>query len=294
MNRQHPHYSLYIFTLIAMAVWGLSWTNAKILGLYGDAPLMMFWRFVFATLSFAPIVYFTKNSFSINSKGLRFIALNSLFLTSYNYFYFKGTQIGLAGAGGVLVTTLNPINTTILAALLYKLPIIKKDIIGLLLGFIGGGMIMEIWKMDIYLLFQSGNIFFILASLSWAAVTIITSRSKDFIHFIPYSFWNFGLASLMSLLISLDQPLLSVFHFDWIFWLNMMLLAIGAMAFATTVYFLASVRLGPQQASAFIFTVPVTAMLFAIIFLNEELTVSITIGSLLSMFAVYLINKKQS
>ncbi|MBT88435.1 MAG: hypothetical protein CMG30_02535, partial [Candidatus Marinimicrobia bacterium] len=50
--------------------------------------------------------------------------------------------------------------------------------------------------------------------------------------------------------------------------------------------------LGPQKASAFIFTVPVTAMLFAIIFLKEELTISITIGSLLAMFAVYLINKK--
>ena len=292
MNRQHPHYLLYIFTLIAMAVWGLSWTNAKILGMYGDAPLMMFWRFVFATLSFAPIVYWTKNSFSINSKSLQFIALNALFMTSYNYFYFKGTQIGLAGAGGVLVTTLNPINTAILASLLYNLSLLKKDIIGMILGFIGGGMIMEIWKMDMNLLFQSGNIYFILASLSWAAVTIITSRSKEILHFIPYSFWSFGIASLMSLFIALDQPLLTVFQFDWIFWLNMMLLAIGAMAFGTTVYFLASVRLGPQKASAFIFTVPVTAMLFAIIFLKEELTISITIGSLLAMFAVYLINKK--
>tara|TARA_B100001971_G_scaffold74249_1_gene68420 strand:+ start:279 stop:1157 length:879 start_codon:yes stop_codon:yes gene_type:complete len=292
MNRQNPHYLLYIFTLIAMAVWGLSWTNAKILGMYGDAPLMMFWRFVFATLSFAPIVYWTKNSFSINSKSLQFIALNALSMTSYNYFYFKGTQIGLAGAGGVLVTTLNPINTAILASLLYNLPLLKKDIIGMILGFIGGGMIMEIWKMDMNLLFQSGNIYFILASLSWAAVTIITSRSKEILHFIPYSFWSFGIASLMSLFIALDQPLLTVFQFDWIFWLNMMLLAIGAMAFGTTVYFLASVRLGPQKASAFIFTVPVTAMLFAIIFLKEELTISITIGSLLAMFAVYLINKK--
>ena len=85
-----------------MAVWGLSWTNAKILGYYGDAQLMMFWRFTIATLSFAPIVYYTKNSFSLNIKSFRFIALNAIFMTSYNYFYFKGTQIGLAGAGGVL------------------------------------------------------------------------------------------------------------------------------------------------------------------------------------------------
>lgn len=283
---------LYIVTIIAMVTWGLSWTNAKILGMYGDAPLMAFWRFTIATLSFAPIVYFTKNSFSINIKSLRFIALNAVFMTSYNYFYFKGTQVGLAGAGGVLVTTLNPINTAILAALIFNIPLYKKDITGMIIGFIGGGMIMNIWQMDMDLLMQSGNTHFILASLSWAAVTLITSRSKDIIPFIPYSFWCFLMASFMSLGIAYDQPLLSVFNFDWVFWLNMMFLAVGAMAFGTSIYFMATTRLGAQKASAFIFTVPVTAMLFAIIFLNEILTLSTAIGSLLAMFAVYLINKR--
>jgi len=275
-----------------MVTWGLSWTNAKIVGMYGDAPLMTFWRFVFATLSFAPIVYFTKSSFSINGKSLRFIALNALFMTSYNYFYFRGTQVGLAGAGGVLVTTLNPINTAILAAILFNIPLYRKDIAGMIIGFIGGGMIMNIWNMDMDLFLQSGNTHFLLASLSWAAVTLITSRSKDVMPFIPYSFWCFGIASLLSLLLAFDQPLLSIFQFDWVFWLNMMLLAVGAMAFGTTIYFLASRQLGPQKASSFIFTVPVTAMLFAMLFLNEELTITIAIGSILAMFAVYLINKK--
>ena len=278
--------------MIAMVTWGLSWTNAKILGMYGDAPLMTFWRFVFATLSFAPIVYFTKNSFSINGKSLRFIALNALFMTSYNYFYFRGTQVGLAGAGGVLVTTLNPINTAILAAILFNIPLYRKDIAGMIIGFIGGGMIMNIWNMDMDLFLQSGNTHFLLASLSWAAVTLITSRSKDVMPFIPYSFWCFGIASLLSLLLAFDQPLLSIFQFDWVFWLNMLFLAVGAMAFGTTIYFLASRQLGPQKASSFIFTVPVTAMLFAMLFLNEELTITIAIGSILAMFAVYLINKK--
>jgi drug/metabolite transporter (DMT)-like permease len=278
--------------MIAMVTWGLSWTNAKIVGMYGDAPLMTFWRFVFATLSFAPIVYFTKSSFSINGKSLRFIALNALFMTSYNYFYFRGTQVGLAGAGGVLVTTLNPINTAILAAILFNIPLYRKDIAGMIIGFIGGGMIMNIWNMDMDLFLQSGNTHFLLASLSWAAVTLITSRSKDVMPFIPYSFWCFGIASLLSLLLAFDQPLLSIFQFDWVFWLNMMLLAVGAMAFGTTIYFLASRQLGPQKASSFIFTVPVTAMLFAMLFLNEELTITIAIGSILAMFAVYLINKK--
>ncbi|HBN45516.1 MAG TPA: hypothetical protein DD389_03515 [Candidatus Marinimicrobia bacterium] len=283
---------LYILTLIAMVTWGLSWTNAKILGFYGDAPLMMFWRFIFASISFAPIVIWTKNSFNLDKKGLQFVLLNSVFMTSYNYFYFKGTQVGLAGAGGVLVTTMNPINTAILAAIIFNSPLFRKDIAGMILGFIGGGLIINIVEMDMNLLFQSGNIYFIMASLSWAVVTLITSKSKDVIAFIPYSFWCFTVSIFMSLILAFDQPLMSIFQFDGIFWLNMMCLAIGAMAFGTSIYFLASVQLGAQKASAFIFTVPVTAMIFAMIYLNESLTPSTVVGSILAMIAVYLINKK--
>ena len=83
-----------------------------------------------------------------------------------------------------------------------------------------------------------------------------------------------------------------IFTFDGIFWLNMMLLSIGAMAYGTSIYFLASVRLGAHSASAFIFTVPITAMCFAMIFLDEMITLSTIIGGILTMSAVYLINKK--
>lgn len=290
MNIKNSH--LYILTLIAMVIWGLAWTNAKILGNYGEAPLMMFWRFIIASFSFAPIVIWTKNSFKIKKEAFRYIVMNSLSMTMYNYFYFKGTKIGLAGAGGVLVTTMNPIYTAILAALLFKATLHKKDIAGMILGFIGGGMIMKIFEMDKNLLFQSGNIYFILASVSWAMVTIITSRSKPAIPFITYSFWSFALSIVWSLFLAMDQPLLAILHFDWIFWLNMLCVALGAMAFGTSIYFLTSIRLGPQKASAFIFTVPVTAMFFAMIYLHESLTWTTALGSILAMIAVYLINKR--
>ena len=88
-----------ILMLLAMITWGLSWTNAKIVGNYGSAPLMMFWRFFIATLSFAPIVWWHGQSLKITKEAIRIIILNSIFMVSYNYFFFKGTQVGFAGAG---------------------------------------------------------------------------------------------------------------------------------------------------------------------------------------------------
>ncbi len=278
--------------VIAMLTWGLSWTNAKILGQYADAPLIMVWRFFFASLSFAPLLKLSDDSLRLTKDNIYFILGNALCMVSYNYFYFKGTQIGLAGAGGVLVTTLNPILTTLFVGLLFGGIIKQKDWFGLVLGLVGGAFIIRLWEMDGSSLVQSGNLFFILASLSWVCVTILTSKSKNTISFMAYSFWSFTFACLISIPISINEDLFIIFDFDRVFWLNLIMLSVLAMSFGTSIYFLASLKLGPKRASSFIFLVPLTAMGFAMYFLSETLHSSTLLGGVLGIIAVYLINKE--
>jgi drug/metabolite transporter (DMT)-like permease len=87
------------------------------------------------------------------------------------------------------------------------------------------------------------------------------------------------------------MDLKQVFFYDYIFWLNMIFLSIGALGFGTTIYFLASIKLGAKKASSFIFTVPITAITFAMIFLDETLTLNIIVGGFLGSLSVYIINK---
>ena len=74
----------------------------------------------------------------------------------------------------------------------------------------------------------------------------------------------------------------------------MFFLSFGAMVFATTVYFFGTTRLGPEKASAFIFIVPVTALFFSVLLLGEHLEITTIIGGIMTMLAVYLINKSHS
>ena len=290
MKIKSNEFKLRFLMILAMATWGLSWSNAKILGQYADAPILMFWRFLLATITFAPVVLWKKNSFYFNQHSLKYIIPNAVFMVSYNYYYFKGTQIGFAGSGGVLVTTLNPILTALFSYLFFGGLLLKKDIISFILGLSGACIIIRLWDIDISLLFQTGNIYFILASFSWVLVTIITSKSKYIIPFITYSFWSFSFSALFSFTLVFNENLMRLFFFDLKFWINMILLAVGAMAFGTSIYFQASTELGPKKASSFIFTVPISAMLFAIIILNEPLFITTIIGGSLGIIAVYLIN----
>ena len=291
MFNHSKHFKLYILLFIAMLTWGLSWTNGKILGNYENIKLIIFWRFLLASIFFYPILKLTKYPIKPNIKSIPFIIINAIFIILYNIFYFYGTKFGFAGAGGVLVTTLNPILTTIISGILFKTYISFKNCLGLVLGLTGGLLIINGWKFDLNQIFLSGNLYFLLASCSWVLVTINTSIAKDKIHFMTYSFWSFLLGLLFCLPFIIHENILLVFDYDYIFWLNLILISVGAMAFGQSIYFKATTILGPKDSSSFIFLVPISALLFAIIFLNEPIILSTIFGGILGLSGVYLINK---
>ena len=279
--------------VFAMITWGYSWVGAKILGPYGHVSTKIFLRFFFASIALIPILLKYRIPFKIDKKGFIFILWNSISLCSYNYFYFKSTHMGLAGVGGVLVTTLNPILTSLFVfSFLDRSSAKLKEFVGLIMGLTGGGIIMRLWEMDIALMISSGNIFYILASCSWVSVTITSQKSKNHIHFLTYSFWSFLSSSLLSLSFCEIESISQTINYDWIYWLNIFLLSIVVMSFANTMYFFASSKIGAVKASSFIFVVPLTAIIFSKIILNEQVLYTTVLGGILSVVAVYLINKK--
>ena len=279
--------------VFAMITWGYSWVGAKILGPYGHVSTKIFLRFFFASIALIPILLKYRIPFKIDKKGFIFILWNSISLCSYNYFYFKSTHMGLAGVGGVLVTTLNPILTSLFVfSFLDKSSAKLKDFVGLIMGLTGGGIIMRLWEMDIALMISSGNIFYILASCSWVSVTIASQKSKTHIHFLTFSFWSFLSASLFSLFFCEIESISQTINYDSIYWLNIFLLSIVVMSFANTMYFFASSKIGAVKASSYIFVVPLTAIIFSKIILNEQVLYTTVLGGVLSVVAVYLINKK--
>jgi len=131
--------------IFAMLIWGLSWSNAKIAGQYADPQLLMFWRFTFAAMTMVPTMLFLGIKPIFKQKAIPLLLVAAIFMVLYNYMYFKGTQIGQAGLGGVITTSLNPVITTILVVLLFKHTIQQKEIVGILMGIFGGLILIKIW-----------------------------------------------------------------------------------------------------------------------------------------------------
>ena len=202
--------------VMVMLSWGLSWTNAKFLGQYTNPVILMSRRFLLSAISIVPILYFSENRFKINRQDFLYILANSLFLVSYNFFYFRATQIGLAGKGGVLVTTLNPILTSIIVNLFFNGLFSKRILLGQFLGITGGFVILRAWELDFILIIKSGNLYFLLASFSWVFVTIIASRTNNNIPFLSFSFWSF-IVSFFFFFLPLANEMIAILGFDWFF-----------------------------------------------------------------------------
>lgn len=276
--------------IISMSLWGLSWTNGKILGTYTSIPILMFWRFSIAAFFMFGVLIVRGTKWRITLAGIPSIIASAIFLVLYNHFYFTGTQVGAAGAGGVLVTTLNPLLTFLLISIVRQNIPRGRSLGGLVLGILGGTILINLWQDGWSAIFTSGNQYFVLCASTWAFLTFISSRINKHMSTLTYSFWLYVLSSIFALFFVDKSQLFSVFGLGLSFWLNLLSVSVGAMAFATTAYFIAASRLGSEKASAFIFTVPLSAMIFAMLILNEPLKWNIVLGGTISIIAVFLIN----
>jgi drug/metabolite transporter (DMT)-like permease len=283
---------LYIALVMAMFIWGISWPSAKIVGRYADADLLMFWRFVIGAMTMLPIMYLLKINANFPRKSFRYVLIAAICLVGYNYNYLKGTQIGMAGLGGVIVPTLSPLVTLILAIATFNQKVHKKDIIGILFGIIGGLILLEIWKFNFQDLSKSGNLYFIIAAVVWAGATICTQKAKSELNAVNFSLWLYLVAIIIVLPITPISSIMNVFSFDWIFWINFLVISALSLGFGTTIFFLATMNIGSHKTSSFMYVVPISAVGSSVLFLGEPLALSTTLGGGLAIFGVYLINQK--
>ncbi len=288
-SHMYKQYFSYLL-ILAMFLWGGGWTALKILTLDLSMDVIIFWRFFIMSVSFLPILYFLKKPIILNKNNIKYIVASSVLNIAFMIFSFLGVKYGLAGAGSVIITTLSPIMTFIIVIILFGKKLLPLQYFGLALGLIGGFIMLEL---DDLSLFNNGsNIYFLLCAVIWAGVTILSQHSHKHIHPIHYSFLISVIATISSFLYAYDSDLLSVFEQGLYFWISLIYLAVLGQTVATTIFFMASGKLGSEKTSSFMFLVPLFALSSAWLILDEPIEMHILIGGFTSIVAVLFINRK--
>lgn len=276
---------------VAMFFWGGAWSATKLIVDYTSTDVLAFWRFAIAAVSFLPMVLFWHVNLAISRRTFFFLLLASLMNVGYALLFFRGIVMGLAGAGGVLVTTLIPIATFLLAFLIYRHKPSRLESIGLSLGFISGFLLTQLYTPE--LLLANGNLYFVASAFVWAILTLILQNIHHDIHPVAINFY-ICLFSVILFAPLVHEPtqLLAIFHFDWVFWAGMLFISCCSIAIGTTLYYHAIKQLGGSKASAFNLLVPLFAMLLSWALLGETPTFNTIIGGSLAIVAILCLSRR--
>jgi drug/metabolite transporter (DMT)-like permease len=285
----NKHYSYLL--VLAMLLWGGGWSALKVLTASLPMEIIVFWRFFFMSISFLPILYFLKIPIKLNRYNLKYIIGSSILNIAFMVSSFFGIKNGFAGSGGVIITTLSPLVTFLIVAIIFRKKLLLKQYFGLLIGIVAGVIMLQL--NDLSLFFNGSYIYFLLCAIIWAGVTIFAQHSQQHIHPIHYSFFISLIATISSFFYSQNSNLLIVFEQDLDFWISMIYLAVFGQTVATTIFFTASGKLGSEKTSSFMFLVPLFSLLSAWLILGEEIKLHIVIGGFLSILAVLFINKSK-
>ena len=276
---------------LSMVSWGVAWANAKIVSNYFDFHDLVFLRFLFGSLSLLPFILYTKNNISFKLKHLKYIVPASVMFLLYNMSFFMGTHYGDAGKGAVFATTTNPIITFILMAIITR-KISKSDLVGIIAGFIGGILIMDVFRSGFGNMFTQENIYFPICSVLWGIVTIMVSYAQRKVPAIQFIFYCYLFTAIISAPFT-DISYYEVSHLDTSFYLNFFMVAIASMAFGTSVYMYATNIIGPVKSSVFIFSVPFIALISAYLILGEDIKLSTILGGIVCISSIFIVNKNK-
>ncbi|KUO51465.1 MAG: hypothetical protein APF76_13965 [Desulfitibacter sp. BRH_c19] len=289
---------IYILLLVATTSWGASFVAARYAVQELHPLIAASWRFILAFIVLLPILIAKEGKSSLVSvRDLPLLfAAGFTGIVLYNVCFFTGLKTTYAINGSLIVAT-GPVITALLSSWFLKEKVTIKHWLGLLLSISGVIVIISLGSMEVLLNlnFNQGDILIAFGVFNWSLYTIVgkfTSKKFSSLLTITYAC---GIGAIVLTLLSI--PYYRFFSIDTISgWtiFSIVFLAIVASAMAFLFWFHGVKYLGASKVAVFQNVVPLTAAVFSIFILGEELSYYHFAGGLLIFIGVYIANRKKS
>ena len=282
--------TMTLVMLLVPLVWALSGVSAKYLSFYISEDEVVVYRFFLSALSTFPLLVWMKIPIKISLKNFVICILLAFFLIGNYRTYFMGMQRGAVGLGAALVTVLIPIFVYVMMIFSKKSKPVLKDWLALTIGAIGVALMLDIEQMNFDKLVSGGNIYFVLAGLTYALFTVTASYMRN-IHVLTINFYVCLIGFLIDWNLSYDSNhLFTLGAMDYIFWVNIFFVSFIAGTAITALYYMGIRIIGSKKSSAFSILTPFFAIAFGAIFFEEMITIKNAIGILMAVSALVVLN----
>ena len=283
--------TMTLVMLLVPFVWALSGVSAKYLSFYISEDEVVVYRFFLSALSTLPLILWMKIPLKINLKNFLICIFLAFFLIGNYRTYFMGMQRGAVGLGAALVTVLIPIFVYIMMIFSKKSKPILKDWLALAIGVTGVAFMLNLDQFNLEKLVTGGNIYFVLAALTYALFTVLASYMKN-IHVLTINFYVCLFGFLIDWNLAFESKyLFKLGDMNYIFWINILFVSVIAGTAITALYYTGLRIIGSKKSSAFSILTPFFAIALGAIFFGETLTIYNAIGIIMAVSALALLNE---
>lgn len=289
VNKPAHNLGSHIGLLITITIWASTFINIKIVLLQVPPNTLAFLRFFIAAIVLGIYALITRQP-GIRKEDWPMAAFSGLTgITLYNFFQNQGLKY--AGAvDAAILAALAPVFMVILAFLILKEKITRRQFLGIIIAFTGSILVAtggSFQDLDLNSTRILGDALILLTGLFWGFYNI--SLKKLLVKYPSTTVLTYSTISgtlFLFPLVFLETPL-NLSSVNITGWLNIAYLGLGASALAYFLWNRALTRVSTVTAGAYIYLVPVIAAIIAAIFLQEIPGFYTVIGGVLALVGTY-------
>ncbi len=287
---------VYIKLLLTALLWGGTFIAGRVVA--GDVgPFSAaFFRFLIASIFL--VIFTCRMEGKLPLPGKRqmipvfLLGMTGVFL--YNVFFFKGLKLIHAGRASIIIAG-NPILITLFSAYFFKekLNLIKG--VGIIISVVGAVIVIS--KGSVGQIINGGigwgEIFIFICVLSWVAYSLIGKSVMNGLSPLASVTYSSVIGTVMLFFPGLFEGMFNDFRsYPPMAWLSIFYLGFFGTVIGFVWYYEGIKKIGAMRAGLFINFVPICAVVLAFFMLDEPITLSLLIGTVLVCSGVYLTNKR--
>lgn len=282
---------VYCLLGLAAVLWGVQPVVVKV-ALKELSPVMItFYRYIgiSAILLLVLFVRGGRNTFPPARHWVTLAAMGAAGITLNNVLQFTGLQYSTV-INCTLVSATTPALTAVLTAVFLHERLNTVQWTGVVVSFCGVVFLVAHGSMAVILnlSFNHGDILFFVSQLCWAVYSLLGRRVMAELSPMTTTAWAGLAGAVLTGLYGLWGGADTAVSVTSVGISSMSYMIIGGGVLAMTWWNVGVKALGPSQASIFINIMPLVGMLFAVVFLGEQLGWQELVGGLLTLSGVYL------
>lgn len=273
-----------LLLLLLAAIWGASFLFARISAPEFGPVAFTSLRIGIAALALLPIL-FLKNHWRVLIDNLALISFTAVLNSGLPFILLAYTTIYLSAGVTSVLNSFVPIFSGVIAHFYLKDHLSRSQAMGLLIGIVG-----VIILMSDKLAFGNNTILPLLAaflsSLSYAVSANLTKKKLS--HVPPRLLAASSMFTAGVMLIPLGIMNWPESMPGATAWAAVVAVALLSTAFAYLIFFLLIRDIGPTRTVSVTLIIPIFGIIWGALFLNEAITMSIILGTLVILIGAYL------